>query len=807
MSTFTRLASRLVSRGALALVALIALAATRDEARAQLDTDHWLPALWASGNTTSVIGTHWLTLTTPSAANVAVTVRDGAGTLVWSGNVSNTTPRQITLGAPVSGVYAPTAGQLGHMVFGAAGFNTPTPRGLIVEASAPIFANIRNLTTAQADSLTSKGKKALGLEFRPAVMRNARNTATSRGVFVSFMATQPGTTTVTIDQIKAGVVFTGTTAVDGKSPDFSVQLQQYESYVFGIRDANSSVANVNDINGTRIRADKPITVSSGAWLGGETTTSGQDIGMDQIAPVNLAGSQYVFMKGGADNGDPKERALLVATQDDTAIYVNGAATPTTTLAKAGDYTSLTGLYTNGQNALVTSSKPVMAYQVIGGSNNTATPGFNFIPPLGADAVTEVNNIYQVDQLGAATVAIVARTGAPVTINGAAIGVTPTAVPGTDQWVTYRKASVTGTIAVASTDTIAVAIFNVNNDIGAAGYFSGFPPTLIDLDFDGVPDGQDNCPEVGNSGQTDTDDDGLGDACDGCPSDPLKSEPGLCGCGQVDSALDENGDAIPDCQQTDYCPGSDKQFPGTCGCDTPDTNTDGDALADCLDGCDADPNKVDPGQCGCGNVDSDADFDGVADCIDVCPTDNTKTVSPGQCGCGVEDSDGDGDSIADCVDNCPTVSNAGQANCNAGAPDDSGGDACDDAGECCADAIRNLDETDVDCGGTCGPCPSYGDGCQDGADCASGACVSGTCGCASGADCPGAGLLCTPDVCDDTHTCVETTPTCDVPIFYGVVDDGAGQLGSIRCWQSTPTSPPTCYMSGAVLAVGPPMCGP
>jgi hypothetical protein len=38
----------------------------------------------------------------------------------------------------------------------------------------------------------------------------------------------------------------------------------------------------------------------------------------------------------------------------------------------------------------------------------------------------------------------------------------------------------------------------------------------DTDGDGIPDGEDNCPDAANPGQEDRDNDGLGDACDSCP---------------------------------------------------------------------------------------------------------------------------------------------------------------------------------------------------------------------------------------------------------------------------------------------------
>jgi hypothetical protein len=39
---------------------------------------------------------------------------------------------------------------------------------------------------------------------------------------------------------------------------------------------------------------------------------------------------------------------------------------------------------------------------------------------------------------------------------------------------------------------------------------------VDSDGDGVPDVEDNCPEVSNPGQADEDGDGVGDVCDPCP---------------------------------------------------------------------------------------------------------------------------------------------------------------------------------------------------------------------------------------------------------------------------------------------------
>jgi outer membrane protein OmpA-like peptidoglycan-associated protein len=133
---------------------------------------------------------------------------------------------------------------------------------------------------------------------------------------------------------------------------------------------------------------------------------------------------------------------------------------------------------------------------------------------------------------------------------------------------------------------------------------------IDSDGDGIPDGQDLCPNEPE------DKDGFEDE-DGCPD------------------LDNDHDGIPD--KLDKCPNEAEDRDGhddEDGC--PDPDNDGDGIPDVQDKCPNDPEDRDGFQDDDGCPDADNDGDGIPDAVDKCPNEpETRN--------GVDDEDGCPDS--------------------------------------------------------------------------------------------------------------------------------------------------------------------
>jgi hypothetical protein len=289
----------------------------------------------------------------------------------------------------------------------------------------------------------------------------------------------------------------------------------------------------------------------------------------------------------------------------------------------------------------------------------------------------------------------------------------------------------------------------------------------DDDNDGVADDDDNCSTVANPDQSDGDNDGVGDACDVCPEQADAAQLDLDADGRGDACdADRDGDGV--CE-----PGLPLSFPDECsGVDRcPDVpnpsqeDRDGDGMGDACDLC--------PESAG-SPADPDTDNDGIGDACDLCPgiveprpaclSDADCLSAGGVClesgtcltsldgdddqipdGC---DDDLDGDSVANEADVCPDVPNEDQA--------DTDGDGLGDACDICPNAFDpdQLDSDGDGFGDACDVCrfvPSLPVLCVSDDECADagGACtLAGVCATDLDTDSDGRGDVCDPDDDDD-----------------------------------------------------------
>ncbi|WP_415782668.1 IgGFc-binding protein, partial [Flavobacterium jumunjinense] len=440
---------------------------------AQLSNKHWLPPLHARTN--GLVSDHYIYLSTPNPTPFPVTVTTGNGTPINGSPfiISQANPMRVLIGNA----------QPSPMFIDISDVNSiESDKGLILEGLKDFYVSFRVRSGNHAEILVSKGKTGKGTNFRLGSLPQQYDTSI-RNFVSSFMATEDNTN-VNLSDYDSGVTFlSGTGNITLSSQTFT--LNKGQSVV--VSGDTDTLANLTGFVGALLTSDKPIVVNTGNATAGiapadpaDPFFSGQDFNLDQIVPFDQIGNQYIVVKGNGSNRS--ELPLIIATQDNTEVFVNGNTLPIVTL-NAGDYFLIpTNNYqgtSNNSNMYIESNNPIYVYQVLAGSESDATTGLNFIPPLSCYWQRKVDMIPDYNIIGntlyaQSKIIIVTESGSQVLVNNNPIIGASQAVQGNSGWITYRINGPSQNIVVESTGALAVGVFGTDgNAAGFGGYFSGF----------------------------------------------------------------------------------------------------------------------------------------------------------------------------------------------------------------------------------------------------------------------------------------------------------------------------------------------
>ena len=385
---------------------------------------------------------------------------------------------------------------------------TPTTKGIYLKADFPFYANLRFSVYNHAEIITSKGIPSTGKTFHvsyaPITVSNS-----ILNFMTSILATQDNTT-VTITGYKPATQFSnGTTGAT--NPSMTFVLDKGKSYI--IDGIGNLGGNSDGFLGAKITADKPINITNGNFNGqyaGNVPLS-SDILMDQSIPVEQLGSQFALVKGNGRIGSNMEGALVIATQNNTQVFVNNEVLPVATL-NIGQYfvipdTKYQLQGTNHYNLYIRTTQNAYVYQMLAGDNvgttELATGGFNFIPALTCYLPRQIDEIGLINENFVHTNAnpsgilniptklnLITERGATVTVNGATppAGTGPFDMTGISNWVTYGIPNIVGTITVNSTKAITAGITAGSDAVGYGGFFAGFAtqPVILKTGIDCAP---------------------------------------------------------------------------------------------------------------------------------------------------------------------------------------------------------------------------------------------------------------------------------------------------------------------------------
>ena len=385
----------------------------------------------------------------------------------------------------------------------------PVPMGLYVKGDKPFFASLRFSIKNHGEIQTSKGTAALGTEFR-AVMAPITVYNGILNFMNSVMATEDNTR-VTITDFSPTVQFSDYIS----RSQITFTLNKGQSYIIDGTGDNSQ--NYTGYIGAKIISDKPIVIANGNFNGqyAGNYSNSSDILMDQGVPVDKLGQEFVLMKGNGNPSNNMEKGLILATENNTEIYINNGTTPVATLNAGQYYITDNSAYLNQgfahYNMLIKATKNVYVYQLLAGANSSegteeATGGFNYIPPLNCYLPKKIDEIGKIEEneysSNGVSYSLTVRTKLNIiTERGASIDVKrngvslilnstngPFDVTGNNAWVTYSIPNITGNIAVFSSNAVTAGISAGNDAVGYGGYFAGFSsiPLITKTEGDCLP---------------------------------------------------------------------------------------------------------------------------------------------------------------------------------------------------------------------------------------------------------------------------------------------------------------------------------
>ncbi|GAB5475214.1 MAG: hypothetical protein Mars2KO_33130 [Maribacter sp.] len=454
----------------------------------QLSDLHYLPPL-RQGRNNQAIQQQSIYLSTPETTAFTVNAYRGtSATPIATFTLSNVSPQEYVLGNGDNNITLVNETNTGVVL---------TNGGLRFEAPGGnnFYVNYRGSSGSQAASLTSKGRAAIGREFKWGGVPNL-GSHVSKSNTLGIMATE-NNTTIDIFGYDPNCEFrVGSNRAGITADTYQIVLQANESFVFETYIGNAPTqAHEDGWIGASIVADRDIVISNGSLnFGRQAGATNRDAGIDQPVPEGNLGREYVFVRGNGGTNGATEFPLIIGIADGTDIFVNGSATPITTINNGEYFEIPSSNYSSnsvGANMFVQTSQNVYAYQCMAGSSQVYTQGLNFVAPVNCLLPDSMDNIPDIRDAAGITitggVTIIAATSTPdsniVVTDGSGTLTLPasTAVAGTSDWKTFYLPSLTGNVSVQSSGPIAVGFFGFNGARGLAGYYSGFD-TIPDVDL-------------------------------------------------------------------------------------------------------------------------------------------------------------------------------------------------------------------------------------------------------------------------------------------------------------------------------------
>lgn len=276
-------------------------------------------------------------------------------------------------------------------------------KGILIKSTAVITCYLEIGAFYNREIIALKGKNAKGKDFYVPFQTQFDNYDWPDGYYAGYegyywfaniysavqvVATE-NATRVTITPTKD--MYIHGTGMKRANMPYTVTLNKGEVFVAVPYEQMDGRRRINNISkkgnkhlaGTRVVANKPVVVETTDDLiraVGRGNSAGVDFVADQLVPNSLLGSEYIVMKAqGANNPPPgQETAYILATVDNTPIYIDGSSSPIRTLNAGEQFAYETG---SSRATYITSKDITKRFSVLHVSGMPNQLGGAILPPI------------------------------------------------------------------------------------------------------------------------------------------------------------------------------------------------------------------------------------------------------------------------------------------------------------------------------------------------------------------------------------------------------------------------------------------
>ena len=489
------------------------LCAFSGKVSAQLDLEHWIPPFLQSSRGLITVSSVRLLLSTDKVQPFKVRLYNN-NQLVKEFTLSKDQP--IEYEVPDDSKIRATSIR-----------NTmrPVKMGYHLAGEKSFFVSLRMYGIPISGMIASKGKTALGTEFYVVNDQSIlydENEPNGRRKFMmnyqaSIMALEDNTH-IKVANYDDRLVFTDGTDAD----ELNFVLNKGESYIVAAVKSDNPTPNNpipvlddNDPNliGAKITSDKKIIVNNGNFLSQDLGDIGENINLDQSLPTSKIGKEYFIANGLTIPDGFMEKMVMVATQDDTKIYLNDETAPFKTLNE-GEYfigpapkvkkfkvgsqpswmnSNMKLIETKG--IYLRSSKPMYIFQMVGGFQHMptrmepdltpSTSAMMFSFPIDKNYLPDprqnLSNTVVIPNIGMLSdrpidtkITIKTEDGATVKVNNQTIPPSDfSPIVGKPGWSYWSRFQLGGDLSVTSDKSVNVDYTGGYMFSGIAGSFTGF----------------------------------------------------------------------------------------------------------------------------------------------------------------------------------------------------------------------------------------------------------------------------------------------------------------------------------------------